>query len=433
MPTTPILSPKDTLTAFRKDPIAFLRAISDESINDHVEFRLARRRFVLLRDPDLIEDLLVNQADSFEKGPGLLRSHPILGQGLLTAPTDGHIEYKRPLQPAFRRQRADEHVASIAAIVDSWSRNLQPGITNLHAKMMGLTLTVVSETLFDSSVTPDAATVSSAIECALRNLYGGFLPTGKASPGCPHSLASAQTMLEDAVGTLLKHRRGAAPVDRDFVSLLLNAHPHPLSAERIRDEAITIFLAGHESVANCLSWTWYLLAKHPDVEKQLHAEIDAIVPRGYLPASDDLAKLVFTKQVLLESMRMYPPAWMVSREAMRDVSLGTLDILAGDVVVAAQSVTHRDARYYPNPDTFDPDRWQDATASARPRYSYFPFGGGPRICIGEQFAWRELLSVVAVTASRWKFAITPETSGEWEPLITLRPKNGMSLEAQLRS
>ncbi len=192
---------------------------------------------------------------------------------------------------------------------------------------------------------------------------------------------------------------------------------------QLRDEVMTIFLAGHETTANALAWTWYLLSQNPDAEARLHAEVDAALA-GRRPTAEDLPRLPFAEMVLAESMRLYPPAWILGRRALKDYEVGGYRVPSGSIVLMSQYVTHRDARHFPDPERFDPERWTPEAKQSRPQFSYFPFGGGPRRCIGEGFAWMEATLVLATLASRWRMRVAPGHTVETQPRITLRPGRG---------
>ena len=194
---------------------------------------------------------------------------------------------------------------------------------------------------------------------------------------------------------------------------------------------MTFFVAGHETTANALTWTWYLLSQHPDVETKLHDEIDAVL-NGKLPAADDVSRLRYTEMVLAESMRLYPPAWTMGRRALTDYQVGGFVIPANSIVLMSPWVMHHDARYFPKPFRFDPERWTSDARESRPKFSYFPFGGGPRVCIGEQFAWMEGILLIATLAQRWRMRLAPGHMVEPKPMITLRPKYGMRMIVEAR-
>jgi len=204
-----------------------------------------------------------------------------------------------------------------------------------------------------------------------------------------------------------------------------------MTDEQLRDEAMTIFLAGHETTANGLTWTWYLLSQNAEVEARFHAEIDEVL-KGELPTAEDFPRLRYTEMIFAEAMRLYPPAWIIGRRALVDYQIDGYAVPARSIILLSQFVTHHDARYFPDPFRFDPERWQPAAKESRPKFSYFPFGGGPRLCIGESFAWMEGSLVLATIAQRFKPRLAPGHPVEIQPLVTLRPKHGMKMILERR-
>jgi cytochrome P450 len=236
---------------------------------------------------------------------------------------------------------------------------------------------------------------------------------------------------------MIDERRRTGADRGDLLSMLLLAQDTEgdgggMTDLQLRDEAMTIFLAGHETTANMLTWTWYLLSRHPDIEARLHAEIDAALG-DRLPTANDLARLPYSRMVLAEAMRLYPPAWIIGRRALGPFEAAGYEIPARSIILASQYVTHRDARWFPDPERFDPERFTPEQQAARPKFAYFPFGGGPRVCIGEQFAWMEGVLVLATIAQRWKLGLVPGHPVALQPIITLRPKFGMRMTVEARS
>ena len=244
----------------------------------------------------------------------------------------------------------------------------------------------------------------------------------------------SRARLDETVYRLIAEHRQTG--DRgDLLSLLLDAPDEEdgtrMTDTQVRDEVMTLFLAGHETTANALAWTWYLLSQHPDAEARLHAEIDAVLG-GRPPTLDDLPGLAYTRTVLSESLRLYPPAWAVGRRALTDFEVAGFRLPAGSIVLLSQAVTHRDPRWWPNPDQFDPDRWTAEAEAIRPKFAYFPFGGGPRVCIGEHFTWMELTLALATMARRWRMRLAPGQVVATQPMITLRPRFGMRMVLEQR-
>ena len=246
----------------------------------------------------------------------------------------------------------------------------------------------------------------------------------------------ARERLDGIIYGLIEERRANGEDRGDLLSMLLMSQDEEgdgkgMTDLQVRDEAMTLFLAGHETTANALTWTWYLLSQHPEAEKGLHEELDAVLGNR-LPTVEDLDRLSYTRMVLAESMRLYPPVWAVARRAINDYEVDGFVAPAGSFVFMSQYVTHRDERFHPDPLRFDPERWTPERQASRLQFSYFPFGGGPRRCIGESFAWMEGILVLATLARKWKARLVPGHRVELKPLITLRPKHGMRMTLERR-
>jgi cytochrome P450 len=250
----------------------------------------------------------------------------------------------------------------------------------------------------------------------------------------------ARQRLDAIIYGMIAERRASGRDHGDLLSMLLNAQEEDavpnaggvMTDVQVRDEAMTIFLAGHETTANALTWTWYLLSQSPEVAKKLHDEVDRVLDRR-LPTLGDIASLGFVEKVVTEAMRLYPPAWIIGRRAIEPYAIGRYVAPARAIVVMSPWVMHRDARYFPDPERFDPDRWTPEFKAALPRFAYFPFGGGPRQCIGESFAWMELVLLVSTIAQRWTLRLVPGHPVEPQPLVTLRTKHGMAMTLESRS
>jgi cytochrome P450 len=463
-----------SLAQFRADPIGFLRRQAEQG--DFVRFRMARRGFVLVNHPDFIRDVLLTRQSSFEKGPGLLRTGPILGEGLLTASNTRHRRARRLTQPAFSRDAVADHAPAMAAEVERWLRDRRDGEgLDLHREMTRLTLSIAGRTLFGTDLVDAADSLFGAVGDAVTALYAGLTEThppptqwvpGSLREGALAStsgsaylpIAKRRELVAKANapspregqggGNLRAHLEGLAlcPAHADsspqsgvsgsplpgrggsetLLRLLTRAHESGgLTDRELADEAVTFLLAAHESVSNALVWTFVLLARNPKAEARLHAEIDArLGERG--PAPEDLPDLPYTRAVIHESLRMYPPAWMMSRRATETVMIGGEEVSSGTIVVTAQCVTHADPRYWEDAAAFRPERWlsgNDILCPA-PKFAYFPFGAGARACIGERFAQQELALAVVAIARRWRVGLQPGAAIELQPLVTLRPKHG---------
>lgn len=427
-----LLQSFSTLRRFRRDPLAFITATAAQG--PVVEFQLGPQRVFLLSDPAAIEDVFVTNAASFAKGRALQRARVTLGDGLLTSEGATHLRQRRLMQPAFHKSRVAGYTEAMAraavAMRDEW-RPGQP--LELAHEMNRLTLTIVSDTLFGADVgtTSDTARVQQAITDLMEMFDLVMLPFAEWLVYLPlprmNRFRAAKKALDALIYGIIATRRSSGADRGDLLSLLLHAQDAEgsggMTDRQVRDEVITLFLAGHETTANALTWTWILLARHPDVEAQLHAELTSVLS-GRAPTADDVPRLPYTRAVVAESMRLYPPAWTVGRRALRNYHWNGHDIPAESLLLMSQWVVHRDPRWWPNAEAFTPSRWLEE-APARPRFAYFPFGGGNRLCIGEGFAWSEAVIVLAAIAQRWRLVLDPAHPIETQPLITLRTRHGV--------
>jgi cytochrome P450 len=400
------------------------------------------RRTIFINDPDLIKDVLVTKAASFYKGRGLEKAKKVLGTGLLTSEGELHVTQRRLIQPAFHKERISAYgtIATVAALnLDNEWRN---GITvDITQEMFRLTLGIVGRTLFGSEIEQDAAEISAVWEDLIASFNWTMMPFGAAWDYVPTPASmryrNARKRLDDLVYNLIKQHEEAKEKKSDLLTMLIEARDDQngnvqMTTKQLRDEALTIMMAGHETTANALAWTWVLLSQHPDVLAKLHREISFILG-DRLPTFDDIAKLTYTRQVISESIRLFPPAWAIGRKAVADVDLGGYKVPKGTLVLMSPAVTQRDPRWFRDPHLFNPDRWEAGKEEERPKFAYFPFGGGPRTCIGEQFAWMELILLVTAISQRWIITLAPDAVVKMDPVITLRPKPGlwMSLESRI--
>jgi cytochrome P450 len=424
-----------------RDPLAFLTNLRN-TYGDIARVPLGSETLYLFSHPDLVRDVLVTNHKNFHKGRGLERAKTLLGAGLLTSEDEHHLRQRRLAQPAFHRQRVSAYGATMSAYAAIRRERWRAGAEiDVHQEMMALTLAIVGKTLFDADVEDEAAEIGAALTTTFESFrHGFFLPFAQLFERLPLPATlrfkKARARLDATIYRMIAERRNAG-VDRgDLLSMLLLAHDtegdgRGMSDLQLRDEAMTIFLAGHETTANALTWTLYLLSQHPDVEQRLHAEVDATLGRR-LPSADDLAVLPYTRMVLAESMRLYPPAWIVGRRAKGPFEANGYSIPARSIVVLCQYAMHRDERWFPDPERFDPDRFLPVRQAERPKFAYFPFGGGPRVCIGEQFAWMEGVILLATIVQRWKLRLVPDHPVALQPIITLRPKYGMRMRVDPR-
>jgi len=386
--------------------------------------------------------VLVTPADAYHKGRALERARRLLGQGLLTSEGALHLRQRRLMQPAFHRERIAGYGETMVRYAGRAAERWKAGETiDVHKEMVALTLAIVGTTLFDADVEEEADEIGKALTEALELFqrllmvpYGEFLE--KLPIPSTLRFRSARRRLDATIARLIAERRRNPRDRKDLLTLLLLAQDTEgdgggMTDTQLRDEAMTIFLAGHETTANAMAWTWHLLSQNPEAEGRLHEELDRVL-EGRAPGVADLPRLRYTEMVLSESMRLFPPAWILGRRAIVDHELGGYRIPAGSIVLLSQWITHRDARYFPDPLRFDPQRFTAEAQAARPRFSYFPFGGGPRVCIGEGFAWMEGVLVLATIARRWRFLPVDGIPVTPAAMITLRPKSGLPMRIEAR-
>jgi cytochrome P450 len=421
---------------FRRNPLTFF-AETQRTYGDIARFSIGPQQVFLVSHPEWIEDVLITSAKKFHKGVALQRAKRLLGEGLLTSEGQAHLKQRRTIQPLFHRQHVQTFADAMVTHAAGWRETVRDHASiNITGEMGALTLAIVGETLFSSNVQGDTDEVREALTDAVQSFGAAFLPGIEFFEKLPLPVFTrvkrARERLDHVIHRVIAERRSSDGDRSDLVSMLLAARDpeNPaapgMSDQQIRDEAMTIFLAGHETTANAMAWTWYLLGLNPDAERKLHDEIDRVLG-GRIPSVEDVPKLEYTRAIAAESMRLYPPAWTMGRKAIERHEIGGYPIPSGALVIVSQWILHHDPRWWPNAEAFQPERW--AVKSDRPKYAYFPFGGGSRICIGESFAWTEIILLLATIAQRWRFTLeTPPTP---EPRITLRPA-GLRMRATAR-
>jgi cytochrome P450 len=321
-------------------------------------------------------------------------------------------------------------------IGDNWENG---EVVDIHREMMRLTLAIVAKTLFGAEIRSGADDIGKSLTTIVNQFPRMLFPLSEYLDKVPlpgtRKFFNALETLDNTVYHLIEERRRSKEDKDDLLSMLLWAQDEEggegLTDVQVRDEAMTLFLAGQESTANSLVWTWYLISQHPDVEEKLHDEIHSVLGER-LPAVDDLQKLVFTRMVFSESLRLYPPAWTVVRRAIEDYQVDGYVVPSGADIYMSEYVVHHDPRFFPDPFKFDPERWTQDQGSSLPQFAYFPFGGGPRRCVGESFAWMEGMMVIATIASKWKMHLVPGQTIVPKALITIRPKRGMKMIMEKR-
>lgn len=426
------------LPEFRRRPNTFLEDFA-RRYGDIVYFKLGPQHTYLLSHPDYVKEVFVTRQANFTKSRVLQRARSLLGEGLLTAEGEHHKRQRRLMQPAFHRDRLIGYSRQMAEYAGRWRARWRDGETrDIHEEMMRLTLAIIGATMFSADVEGDAADVGEALGEILDLFNFLFLPFSEYLEALPippvKRMEKARAQLDAIIYRLIRERRASGEDKGDLLSMMLLARDEDgegrMDDEQVRDEALTLFLAGHETTANALTWAWYLLAQHPEAEAKLHAEVDAL--GGRLPAFEDLPNLRYAEMVFAEAMRVYPPVWAIGRRAKEDFPLGDYVIPAGSVVILSPWVTHHDPRWHPDPEKFRPERWTPEEQAKRPKFSFFPFGGGSRICIGERFAWIEGTLLLAAISARWRLRLDPAQKIDTKATITLRPRFGMKMRLEAR-
>ncbi|HXX31155.1 MAG TPA: cytochrome P450 [Myxococcaceae bacterium] len=438
-PTLRSTWPGQLLLRMQRDPLGFFERARDAH-GDAVRFRFGPETVYLLSHPDLVRDVLLTRSQSFHKGLGLERAKILLGEGLLTSEGAFHLRQRRLMQPAFHRTRiaayAEAMVDAGQAAAGRWVDGAE---LDIPAEMARLTLAVVAKTLFDADVEGTAAEVGRALTDTL-GLFGALsLPFGELVLRLPlpavRRFRRGRARLDAEVARILAERRATGGDRGDLLSMLLAARDEdgqPMTDAQLRDEVMTLFLAGHETTANALAWTFHLLGQNPEAEEALHAELDGVLG-GRRPSAEDVGRLPVTSAVFAEALRLYPPAWVLGRRAQEPVLLGDgVELPRGALAVLSPFVVHRDPRWFPRPLEMQLDRWTPEARAARHRFAYFPFGAGTRSCIGEAFAWTEGTLLLAVLAGSWRLRPLAGSRVRPEPRITLRPR-GLRMWASRRS
>ena len=426
------------LPQFRKNPPVFLQTTAREH-GDIVHFRLGPQDIYLISNPEWIKDILVTHQTNFTKSRFLERAKILLGEGLLTSEGEFHRRQRRLVQPAFHRDRligyASAMVETTAHTREHWTNGAQ---LDMSREMMRLTLGVVAKTLFNADVSSDADEIGNALTQVMVLFDMVLMPFSEWIEKLPlpsvRRFEKARDFLDQTIYGIIAERRASKEDKGDLLSMLLLAQDEDggagMSDKQIRDEALTLFLAGHETTANAMMWAWYLISQNPSAAQKFYDEVDSVL-QGRLPTFDDLPRLKYTEGVFAESMRLYPPAWVIGRRAIADYSIAQFAIPAKSILMMSPWVVHRDPRWFPEPEQFRPERWSEP--DTRPKFSYFPFGGGMRVCIGERFAWMEGVLLLATVAQQWRFKLVPGHPVATAALITLRAKHGMKMVAERRT
>ncbi|MCA9579689.1 MAG: cytochrome P450 [Myxococcales bacterium] len=432
---------------FATGTLPFLRGMADR-YGDVVQMKIFGKEYFLVSHPDDIENVLVKQAASMGRDEYIETLKRTLGEGLLTSDGDLWKHQRKLMSQAFTPKRIRSYGDTMASVTEASLHYRDGDLVNIHAEMSRITMEVVAAVLFGATIGQrEFDLVGKSME-TLNTYYANspeailILPRWVPTP-LNMRVNAAVERLDGLIYSIIAKRRAArssskvgdgAEPTRDLLDVLLSAQDDggsAMSDQQLRDEAMTLFLAGHETTALALAHTFYLLSKHPHVEQRLRAELDDVLG-DRLPTAEDAKQLVYTERVLKEAMRLYPPAWTTGRQVNEEVMVGGYRVPVGSQILVSQWVVHRDARFYPDPEAFDPDRWEPERAKIIPRYAYFPFGGGPRICIGNHFAMLEATLILAIVLRRFHFELLPGQTLAFNPSVTLRQK-GPGLQMRVRA
>ena len=414
----------------RPDPLAVFSGWARE-FGDIFYYRAGWIHVYFLNSPELIESVLVTNQQNFRKDRVIQNSRWFLGQGLLTSEGGEWLRQRRLSQPAFHRERLARIINACAEeMLDSWKDGEN---RDVHQEMMQLTLRVVAKVLFSVDVKNESKEVAAALNLLMKHSSGArmLLPPWVRYLPLPFLIRvrRAVRQLDEVVYRIIRERRRSENDNGDLLSMLMSARDEDgsrMTDRQLRDEVMTFLLAGHETTALSLSWAWYLLSENPEAENKLHHELARVLD-GKNPSFEDLPRLCYTEAVVKESVRLYPPAWSLARTAAEDFEIGGYLVPAGSNVVMSQWIMHRDPRFFPSPEQFDPGRWFEEHTQRLPRFAYFPFGGGPRYCVGASFAMMEATLLLAAIAQRFRLRMVPGHNVVPVPSITLRPKYGIKM------
>lgn len=427
---------------FRQTTSAFLIE-NAARYGDLVHYQAAGRHVYQINHPELIQDFFLRDAAKHLRGLVMQRSRLILGLGLLTSEEPTHMRQRRLMQPAFHRQRIAAYGDVISNFTSQMTSRWTSGdVIDLHAEMLLLALRVVGKCLFDTNVDTEVKKIADAVDAFMGFMPLAFLPFSQFIQRLPlpamKRIHRGHAQLDELIYGIIRERR-LDPTDRgDLLSILLTSvdteqDTGQMTDEQVRDECLTLMLAGHETTANALSFSLWLLAQHPDIQETLHNECVDVL-QGRTPAAEDYSRLKFAEKVFAESLRIYPPVWVTARTCAIPYEIAGYPVDEGAILLAPQIVAQRDARFYQDPHLFDPERFSSEAKGSRPRFSYFPFGAGSRQCIGEGLAWMEGVLVLAAIAQGWRVRPVEGASKQLDIVsaITLRPKGGLPLLVERR-
>jgi cytochrome P450 len=430
--------PYGMLTEMRRRPLHYYPEMARQH-GDVVRFQVGTYVWHMLRHPDHIKHVLQDHQKNYPRSRFFNFMKPVVGLGLVTSEGDVWLGQRRLIQPAFQKQRVAAFAAMMTTAAESMVKRWQTAAAtgeplDIVAEMMRLTLEIVGRALFTTDISGEADALGRALYVAMEYInhrmnHPFALPLSVPSP-FHLRFRKAMKIMDGVVYGMIAERRRHPGEAHDLLSMLLSARDEEtgkgMTDEQVRDQLRTFILAGHETTAMALSWTWYLLSLHPDVDRRLRAEVAAVLG-GRTPTMQDLPQLHYTRMVIEESMRIYPPVWASSRDVIADDTIAGYHIPAKSLVILSQYVTHRHPEFWENPEGFDPERFTLERIAARPRYAYFPFLGGPHQCIGNDFAMMEAQLIVALVVQAYRLHLLPGYPVEPDPIFTLRPRHGVMM------
>ncbi len=422
------------LLDIKRDPLRFFLEVS-QAYGDVVPIQMGRERVLMINSPDYIKQILQDNYPNYRKSDFYAKLRPIFGDGIFLSEGDVWRQQRQAVQPAFHKEMieklASEVDSTVGDLLRRWHSKYGDGESfDVSPEMMRVTLDVVLRALFDVRLGNEADAVHDALTVILTEVerriwsltkIGEYLPTKR-----KRSFQRAMSTLDDFVNRIVERRRGDSTPHNDLLSMLLDRYGEPRDAQMLRDQIMSMVLAGHETTAGALSWSWYLLSKNPSVERRLKEEVGTVLG-DRPPTIADLPRLSFARMVFEESMRLYPPVWTISRTALNDDVIGGVQVKAGTTVMLCPYAIHRSPRYWENPEGFDPERFSPDRSKLRHPYAYFPFGGGPRACIGKQFALTEGPLVLAGVMQSYRLEIVSGHPVEPVPMITMRSREGIRM------
>ena len=422
--------PLGHLFSFRRDSLGFLRGIAKE-YGDIVHFKIGPIRIVLLNHPDFIKEVLSTQHRNFVKGRPLEMAKELLGEGLLTSEGEFHKCQSRIIQPAFHRNMIESYAPVITKgatrLMNGWEDGMK---VEIKEEMTKLSIAVAGKTFFNLDIEKEAPEINQALEDVTSLFDRIVVPFSELLLKLPLPgtirFKKAKARLDETIYRMIADRRKSKVDNGDLLSLLLrsqeeNSGGPGMSDLQLRDEALTLLLTAFDTTSTALTWTWYLLSQNPESEAELHEELDRVL-NGRLPTAEDISQLKYTRMVFGESLRIFPPTYLIPRQAVEDFPIDKYIIPGGTIILMSPYLIHHDTRFHPDPEKFDPHAWDKHAHGLNAKYEYFPFSRGPRSCIGEPFAWLHGILVLATMAQRWRLKLEPDHPVELLQRINLRPQ-----------